>query len=145
MSQVDKAPKLFIYSTILPVIWLSFGSIFSYFFPEKKLGVMGLVLIIHLALLPICWHFSKNFNRHFLKNEKIRLVIYLTLWAFICESLGLLYVFSLDSQSSMPTSALLGILGFTLAMDTLFMYLGVQFAGKHFVNYFMSKREAESA
>ena len=145
MSQVEKAPKLFIYSIILPVIWLSFGSIFSYFFPDKNLGVMGLVLIIHLALLPICWHFSKNFNRHFLTNEKIRLVIYFTLWAVICESLGLLYIFSLESQSSIPTPALLGVLGFTLVVDMFFMYLGVQFVGKRFLNYFMGKREAESA
>ena len=139
MSQVDKVPKLFIYSIMLPVAWLSFGSIFSYFFPEKKLGVMGLVLIIHLALLPICWHFSKKFNRHFLRSEKIRLIIYLALWALICESLGLLYVFSLDSQRSISISALLGILGFTLVIDTLFMYLAVQFTGKRFINYFMGK------
>ena len=67
-------PKLFLYSLILPVIWLGFGTLFSQIFPEQNLGLMGLVIILYIALLPVSWHFAKHYERQFVKNEKIRLI-----------------------------------------------------------------------
>ena len=138
-------PKLFIYSLILPFIWLGFGTIFTQFFPDKNLGVMGLVLILYIALLPISWHFAKHYGRQFIQHEKIRLVGYLTVWAVVCESLSLFYHLNHQNSAGLETPMLLGIIGFTFLVDLLFMFLGVHFICKRYIKYFLGKREVASA
>lgn len=138
-------PKLFIYSLILPTIWLGNGAIFRQFFPDKNLGVMGLVLILYIALLPISWHFAKHYGRQFIKHEKVRLIGYLTFWTVSLESLGLLYHVNQQNSSGFDMSVLLGIIGFTFLVDLVFVFLGVQFICKRYIQYFLGKREIASA
>lgn len=137
-------PKLFLYSLILPVIWLGLGTLFSQLFPEKNLGVMGLVLILYIALLPISWHFSKHYERHFIRNEKIRLIAYLTLWAVVCESFGLLYHLTQPNSPQFEPGMLMGVIGFGFLVDLLFMFLGVHFICKRYIKYFLGRRQSVS-
>ena len=139
MNEELKHPNIFLYSLILPLIWFSFGFFMDYFFIGKTLGVFGLVLIIYAAITPICWHFARTFIRHFTVREKVKLIIYLTVWAVICEFWALWYHLSLESTPKMDDSSLYFVLAFTAAMDVLFMSLGVHFIGKRMCTYFLSK------
>lgn len=135
---MESKPNIFLYSLILPIVWVLFGVLFNFLFPGTSLGPFGLVIIIHLVLFPICWHFSSKFQRQFNKPEKVKLVSYLTLGAVFCESLGLLSSFSAGVLSR---EAFADILAFTFLVDAIFMYLGVHFVGKRFINYFLAKQK----
>ena len=138
-------PKLFLYALILPVIWLGFGTLFSQIFPEQNLGLMGLVIILYIALLPVSWHFAKHYERQFVKNEKIRLIAYLTLWAVVCESFALLYHLNQPNSPEFEPTMLLCVIGFTFLVDLVFMFLGVHFICKRYIRYFLGRRETASA
>lgn len=145
MSEEVKSPNLFLYSLLLPLIWFSFGSLMNFFFPGKRLGVFGLVLVLYAAITPICWYFSRKFARHFSTGEKVRLIFYLTAWAIICEFWVLWYHLSLESTPEMEDSSLGFVLLFTAAMDAFFVSLGVHFIGKRVFNYFLNNGAQENA
>ncbi|RJE74153.1 hypothetical protein BGP76_13245 [Reichenbachiella sp. MSK19-1] len=111
--------------------------------PGKRLGMFGLFLIVYATLTPICWNFTKNFGRHFNKAEKIKLIIFLTLWAVICELWALWYYVSFESTSGFD-EAIYGVIAFTVAIDALFMTLGVQFAAKRINNHFLNRMEEKN-
>lgn len=144
LNESSKTPNLFLYSLVLPVFWLTFGFVLDAIAPGKRLGMFGLFLIIYATLIPICWHFTKNFGRHFNKGEKIKLIIFLTLWAVICELWALWYYVSFESTSGID-EAIYGVIGFTVAIDALFMTLGVQFAAKRINNHFLNRMEEKDA
>ncbi|MPQ46424.1 hypothetical protein GCQ56_05320 [Marinifilum sp. N1E240] len=138
MENSTKTPNLFLYSLILPILWISIGFLIDTIAPEKSLGVFGLVLIIYATLTPICWHFTKNHHRHFKKQEKIKLIVFLTFWAVLCELLAIWYELSLESNPDI-SSSIYYIIGVTILLDTLFITIGVQVVAKRTNNYFLEK------
>ncbi|EHH1227966.1 ABZJ_00895 family protein [Vibrio vulnificus] len=134
----EKNPKLFLYSILLPVIWLALGATVDMLAPEIRLGVGGLIFIIYGTLAIICWRFAKEFKRYFTRKEKIRLVVYFTVWAVLCESLALLTLLP-----DMDQMVLLVSLGVTTIIDTLIMSLGVHFISKRLIGYFLKKDQVE--
>ncbi|TON61335.1 hypothetical protein CGH54_12350 [Vibrio parahaemolyticus] len=130
----EKNPKLFLYSILLPVIWLALGATVDMVAPEIRLGVGGLVFIICVTLAIICCRFAKVFKRYFTRKEKIRLVVYFTVWVVLCESLALLTLLPDIGQMVLLVS-----LGVTTIIDTLIMSLGVHFISKRLIGYFLEK------
>lgn len=141
MNEKLKKPNILLYSLTLPFFWFSLGFFMDYFFTGKRLGSLGFIIIIFAAITLICWHLSRNFGRNFMKSEKVKLIIYLTILAVICEFLGIWYNLSLESTPKMGASTLSLILAFTAATDALLISLGVHFIGKRMCNYFLSKDE----
>jgi len=134
------SPKLFLYSLLLPIIWLSVGALLSVAFPDINLGMMGLVLILYLVLSIICWHFTKLFNRDFSRNEKARLTIYFIIWTVLCEALAIYSI-----SESISSDALLITLSITFVIDSIFMTLGVHFISKRMNKYFLNKQPLKNA
>lgn len=143
MSEKKGNPKIFLFSLLLPFFWVSVGVIMDYLFPDKRLGVAGLVLIVYLSITPISLYMAKCYHRYFHTNEKIRLVVYFTVWALICDFWALWYYVSFESNGSFEGDALYVTLAITAGIDLLFMFLGVKFAGKKIFNYFYGKQEQE--
>lgn len=133
----SQQPKLFLWSLLLPVLWLTVGATFSYLFPEKRLGIWGIVLIIYFTLVPFCWYLAKRCGRYLRGVEVWKMIGYLTFWALICESLAIWYLVTLEPNMNLAGDVLLFTIGFTAAMDFLFMFLGVKFAGKKIFNFFL--------
>lgn len=144
-QESEKQPQIFLYSLLLPLFWFLTGGIFSFLLPDLRLGVFGLLIIIYSAIAPISWYFAKTFRRLFTTSEKIRLIIYFTIWAILCESLALLYVISLDSASTLDNSGLIVTFAITYAVDAVFMALGVHFVGDRMVKYFLNNHYAQNA
>ena len=85
----DRRPRLFLYSLLLPALWFGTGFLMLEFFPSKRLGLEGLILILFAMVWIISWHFAKNFRRHFSKSERLRLIIYCVCWAAVAELLAI--------------------------------------------------------
>lgn len=145
MSQVNQSPRLFFYSILFPAFWLTLGGVLNYISPDKKLGIVGLVLIIYLVLFPVCWHFARSFKRHLFKKEKLRLIAYMALWAIVLEWLSLLYIQGVNTDSIMSFELLLSALSFSLVVDVLFIGLGIQIMSKRYIEYFLNENEVKTA
>ncbi|GLR77295.1 MULTISPECIES: hypothetical protein [Aliivibrio] len=128
-----KTPKIFLYSILLPIIWIAFGLTIATFLPSVQLGAAGLVIILYVTITLICLHFTKSYPRQFTKNEKIRLTAYFILWASLCESLVVL------SLGQMELNKLFFILGFTVIVDAILISLGVHFISKRMIKMFLNQ------
>ena len=137
MSASEKKPKLFLYSLLVPIIWVSFGVLMDFLMPGKRLGTFGLLIVIYLAITPIFWHFSKTYRRHLLLTEKVRLIIYCTFWASIAESLGLWYFVNFEATDAVKSLNIPVIIGITIAIDALFFAAAIHFTGNRMINYFL--------
>ncbi len=133
---------LFIYSLILPALWIAIGTFFSYVLPNVRLGAGGFVAIIYGTVSTISWLFAKRKKRLFSKSETIRLIAYCSFWAATCESLALLYIYNSDEGSSRPDQqAMLMIVGGTILFDTLFLAVTFVFLPKRLIPKYLKKYE----
>ncbi len=126
------SPKIFVYSLLLPLIWISASFLTLYFSLNVDLGVAGVVLVIYMSLIAICWLFSKRFNRDFNRNEKIRLTIYFLLWA------TLIRIISIYSVSETVSSDALRLAFFALfVVDCLIIVPTVYSVSKRINGFFL--------
>ena len=131
-----KRPHLFLYSLLVPILWFSAGSLLQSFAPTVQLGGSGLFLIVFVAVWITCWHFTKQFGRHFLRAERIWLIIFTTIWAELAESLALWALLddrSLAGAQPLSTYAVCGILAFTLVFDAFVMWTSYTFLAKRII------------
>jgi len=146
ISTSQKKPKMFLYSLILPTIWFSLGTAINLLVPGKHLGMFGVLIIIHLTLLPICWHFAKYYRRQFTTFEKFKLTAYFCLWAYAVELLALFYlVTSQAPENAISAQHILPVVAFTLVVDTLFFTLGVIFTAGRMLKFFIDRQPAHVA
>ena len=145
-STNQKKPKMFLYSLILPTIWFSLGMAVNSIAPGKHLGMFGLLIVIHLTLLPICWHFAKKHGRQFTTTEKFKLIVYFCLWAYTAELLALFYLItSAAPENAINPQQIIPIVAFTLVIDTVFFTLGVIFTASRMLKYFINRQSATVA
>ena len=140
-----KKPRLFLYSLLLPTVWLSLGWLFGIFFPGKRLGAGGLVLILYLTVGAISWHFGRTFNRQFQVAERFRLVVYCSVWAVCCEMLALVYAASVGLVKNVDVDALIAIIGMTAALDTAFVWAGFRFLAPRIITKFIVSEDESVA
>ena len=125
MTSEAKRPRLILYSLLLPVLWLSFGYALTYLAKGKRLGAMGLLLVVYATTTIIAWHFAKSYKRQFTKAERLKLIAYCTIWTVATEMLSLYSLVSEDPRaSSLSGKAILGLVGFTVLMDALIIWAG---------------------
>ena len=142
-SASQKKPKMFLYSLILPTIWFSLGIAINSIAPGKHLGMFGLFIVIHLTLLPICWHFAKMHRRQFTTLEKFKLTAYFCLWAYAAELLALFYLISSAApENAISPQQVIPIVAFTLVVDTVFFTLGVIFTASRMLKYFINRQSS---
>jgi hypothetical protein len=141
-----RKPNLFLYSLILPLVWISFGTLTAFLLPGVRLGMFGLVLVLHITFGIICWRFSKTFCRQFDRPESYRLIAYSSIWALLLEAASLCYYLASQSQLDRAHFSLLVFsLSFTAVLDIVLIASAVLFVAKRFLNYFLSKQGAHTA
>jgi len=135
-----KSPKIFIYSILVPIIWLSLAFSLLAIAPEADPGIAGIIVAVNLSLFILCWHFSRTFKRQFSNNEKLRLFIYSFLWMAAIRALSL-YGLS-DNQTS---EILLYAGGIVLAMDLVVIASSVFSVSNRFNNFWQNRLSARNA
>ncbi len=133
---------IFLYSLIFPSLWFAIGMFMSYVLPSVRLGAVGLVAIIYGTVSTISWLFAKKKKRLFSKFETIRLIVYCSFWAAICESLALFYIYTSDESGSRPDEqAMLMIIGGTILFDILLLSLAFAFLPKRLIPKYLEKNK----
>lgn len=138
-------PLLVGYSITLPLIWMSLGLLMSVVLPGKRLGTGGLVLVVLAAVNLASWLFVRKHHRQFTGRELWILVGCCSLWAGLCELSGLVYAMETHIIHASQSGALKFALLFSLAVDSLYIWLGFRFSGRRFINWYMAKYPAERA
>jgi hypothetical protein len=111
-------------------------------FPGTRLGVVGLIGIVILVVGLISWHLAKNFRRHFSTHERIRLIVYCSLWAIIAE-LWALYSYIQDArdagQTPLEPKYVVAVVAFTIVIDTLIMWAAFTRMARKFTDVHLSR------
>ena len=126
------SPKIFMYSLLLPLLWISASFLIVYFSSDVDLGIAGVVLVIYLSLIAICWFFSKRFNRDFYRNEKIRLTIYFLLWATLIRIISIYSI-----SETLSSDALLLAFAALFVVDCLIIIPTVYSVSKRINGFFL--------
>lgn len=143
---INEGPNLFLYSLTLPAVWILFGTLAAVISPGLRFGMFGLVLVLHVTVGIITWHFSKRFCRQFERTESIRLIAYSSIWAIFLETASLIYFLSSQAQldqSHLPI--LLVSISIAAVLDSVFISLAVLILAKRFLSYFLNKQRTHAA
>ncbi len=136
----SKSPKIFIYSILVPIVWLSLSFSLLAIAPEIELGVAGIIIAANLSLFVLCWHFSETFKRQFSNNEKLRLFIYSFLWMAAIRALNLYGI-----SDNLTSEALLYAGGIVLVMDLVVISSSVFSVSYRFNNFWQNRLLAKNA
>jgi hypothetical protein len=136
----SKSPKVFIYSILVPLVWLSLSFSLLAISPEIELGIAGIIIVVNLSLFVLCWHFSRTFKRQFSNNEKLRLFIYSFLWMAAIRALSLYGI-----SDSLTSEVLLYTSGIVVAMDLVVIYSSVFSVSNRFNNFWQNRLSAKNA
>jgi hypothetical protein len=136
----SKSPKVFIYSILVPLVWLSLSFSLLAISPEIELGIAGIIIVVNLSLFVLCWHFSRTFKRQFSNNEKLRLFIYSFLWMAAIRALSLYGI-----SDSLTSEVLLYTGGIVVAMDLVVIYSSVFSVSNRINNFWQNRLSAKNA
>lgn len=136
----SKSPKIFIYSIIVPLVWLSLSFSLLAIAPEIELGIAGIIITVNLSLFALCWHFSRTFKRQFSNNEKLRLFIYSFLWMAAIRALSLYGI-----SDNLTTEVLLYAGGIVLVMDVVVIASSVLTVSNRFNSFWQNRLSAKNA
>jgi len=136
----SKSPKVFIYSILVPLVWLSLSFSLLAISPEIELGITGIIIVVNLSLFVLCWHFSRTFKRQFSNNEKLRLFIYSFLWMAAIRALSLYGI-----SDSLTSEVLLYTGGIVVAMDLVVISSSVFSVSNRFNNFWQNRLSAKNA
>ena len=139
---MDQAtPKIFAYSLVLPIVWLSASYLITHVFSDVELGgILATVLIVYISLSTICWQFTRKFNRDFSRKEKIRLTIYFLVWSSLIRLISIY-----GASEKISSDALLIAFGVVFAIDCLIIISTVFSASKRINGFFLRKYAMKNA
>lgn len=133
-------PKIFIYSILVPIVWLSLSFSLLAIAPEIELGIAGIIITVNLSLFVLCWHFSRTFKRQFSNNEKLWLFIYSFLWMAAIRALSLYGI-----SDNLTSEVLLYAGGIVFAMDLVVIASSVFSVSNRFNNFWQNRLSAKNA
>ncbi|WP_416306966.1 hypothetical protein [Neptunicella sp. SCSIO 80796] len=136
----SKSPAIFIYSILVPIVWLSLAFSLLAIAPEIELGIAGIIIAVNLSLFILCWHFSRTFKRQFRSSEKIRLCVYSFLWMAAIRALNLYGI-----SDNLTSEVLLYAGGIVLAIDLLVIASSVFSVSNRFNNFWQNRLSAKNA
>jgi hypothetical protein len=135
-----KSPKIFIYSILVPIIWLSLAFLLLAIAPEAEPGLAGIIIALNLSLFVLCWHFSRTFKRQFSNNEKLRLFIYSFLLMAAIRALNLYGI-----SENLRSEVLLYAIVIVLAMDLVVISSSVFSVSNRFNNFWQNRLSPKNA
>ncbi len=136
----SKSAAIFIYSILVPIVWLSLAFSLLAIAPEIELGIAGTIVAVNLSLFILCWHFSRTFKRQFSNNEKLRFFIYSFLWMAAIKALSLYGI-----SANLNSEVLLYTGGIVLAMDLVIIFSSVFSVSNRFNNFWQNRLSAKNA
>lgn len=136
-----RRPNIFLYSLLLPAVWVSISVLFTTLFPGKRLGIVGTALLLMAVASLIGWLFARREGRDFSKSEYLRIILYCIGWVLLLEFLGLFYLLS-QSQTSPDLHVLYFVVPFTVTLDSLFVWLAFRNFGRRVIRSYLAKHEA---
>jgi len=138
----NQAPRLFMYSLILPAIWMGLGTLLSTVAPNFRLGA-GLSIVMFGAIaVGISWLFVRNNKRMFTNSESWRMVIYCSVIAIFLESWVLLTAMvwpDLFPGEAITRDAAIWGLAIAAVIDTLAMIGGFRVAAPRYLKSYIAK------
>lgn len=135
-----KSPKIFMYSILIPIIWLSLAFSLLAIAPEAEPGIAGIIVAVNLSLFILCWHFSRTFKRQFSNSEKLRLCIY----SFLCmAAIRALNLYGISDN--LTSEVLLYAIAIVLAMDLVVISSSVFSVSNRFNNFWQNRLSARNA
>ena len=137
VNEVQTKPWLFVYSLILPVVWMTLGVIGNFIAPGKHVGTVGTALIFLCVVTMISWLFVRKHRRHFTRSERFRIIGYCAGWAILLESCVLVYAASEGLVDPSKGSVLAFAASVAFVIDTLFLWLGFTFSSRRFINWYL--------
>jgi hypothetical protein len=138
-------PSLLGYSITLPLIWMSLGLFMNVVLPGKRLGTGGLVLVVLAVVTLASWLFVRKRHRQFTRRELWILVGCCSLWAGLCELSSIVYAIETHIIDASQSGAVKFAVLFSLAVDSLYIWLGFRFSGRRFINWYIAKYPAQRA
>lgn len=118
-TEVQAKPLLFVYSLILPVIWVAFGTIGNLVAPGKRVGIVGTAVIFLGVVTLISWIFVRKHRRQFTGSERFRIIAYCAGWAILLESCVLVYAASIGLVDPSKVGVLVFAVSFSFVINTI--------------------------
>lgn len=137
-------PKIFLLSLILPLVWITIGSIALQFFPGFHLGVVGSVVMYILVAVAICWLILRRHNRMPTNRESWRLVVYCSVFAVILESWALFAAATWPEDFphiDINPDSLMFLIGASIGLNTLIMTLAFKVAAPRWLKNSIPKQD----
>lgn len=136
----SQSPPIFIYSILLPIVWLLLSLALLAITAEVELGVAGIIIAVNFSLFVLCWHFSRVFKRKFSNNEKLRLFIYSFLWMSLIRALSLY-----GMSDNLTSGVLLYAGGIVLVIDLVVIASSVFSVSNRFNHFWQNRLSAKNA
>lgn len=132
---------LFLYSLLLPALWLSTGFIMMHIKPGLRLGLPGLILILIVATVGMSWLMARVHLRPFKPKERWILTVFCSVWALLLETSALLYALSDPEGSGLTFNANAAkiTLATTAILDFLLVWLVFKLWSPKFVKWYLKR------
>jgi hypothetical protein len=143
----ERPARIFFYSTILPVAWISVCLAAYFLLPGIRLGIVGMTLLLMAVASLISWLFVRRHKRPFSKSEYWRLISYCTLWTLAFESLVLFfYIVPVENQDgSLDAQTLAFGLLVAVAVDFLLVWLAFRQTGRRVISWYLKQLGKEES
>ena len=137
-------PKLFLYSLVLPVVWMTVGTILSEAAPNFRLGIAGTTFFFMLICVGISWIFLKRHGRMPANTESWRLIAYCSALAILMETWVLLAALTwpeLFPDIQITKDIVIFAIGFAAVLDTVIIALGFKVVAPRYLKKLMPNTE----
>jgi hypothetical protein len=136
-----RRPLIIAYSLILPITWLTIGTLGTLIAPDTRLGIAGTVLMFMGVASFISWIFVKRHHRDYTNREYWKLITYCTIWAVTLElfSIFALIVMPQLESGQVDSKMLLFVIPFTVSIDFLFSWLAFRQTGRRVIARYLKK------
>ena len=140
-----RRPNIFLYSLLFPAAWISCSALFAALFAAKSLGIVGTALMIVGIVSLTSWLFVRREARNFSPAEYRNIILYCIGWALLLEFSGLFfYLIQPDNAQHLSIGALCFAAGFTVVLDSLFVWLAFRNFSTRVIKSYLGKRKTAS-
>lgn len=140
----ESQPKLFLYSFLVPTLWVVTSMFFIILLPSRKLGLLGTGLFLYLVITLIAWRVVSKWQRDLTQSESTRIMIYSAFWMvglqLIIVLTGVLY--ALSSGAEIRTIGLVDV-GLSSVIYIFVIWLSVKILTPKFTSWYLRRAKLD--
>lgn len=144
-TTLPEPSRLFLYSLLLPLSWVTVSSILTLILPRRMPGAFALLIVLYLTVTLIGWRFAKRYRRHPTGAERMWLIAFGLLWAVAMELGAMFALVSAPGGPLAGPSKIPAVLGWSIAIDALMIALAFTFALRRSVRFFLGTMRSPTA